>query len=598
MGVTAVDWMRTLAISSISAAFAILSWSLPVGAQSIGVFVGYADSLRANPVNFPSPWFGSPFVVFEGCAPPSSCAYDAGAVMVTNSSGATVTVDSVEIDIDTCTFNMWPSASLPPGSSLVVTQNASGADCGCTANGHMDTSDIGPGGSCKLDCSPDGIIPVVKVTVNGITSTFLDTGQVLNTGGFDLAECPVGTNESTQWTAIGSAPCGGAILSLAPATQTLPVGPATLQVTTLTNCSGVPLANARVDFTVLSGPNAGLTGAAVTDSNGIASFTYSSSLVGTDTLQASVANPAGTFSSNQVTVTWLTSPCVGVVCTPIDQCHVATCDPSTGTCSNQVVPDYTFCNDGNCPQSATCQSGVCTCTLPEDSGLVPPDTKTARCEDTVARALARLAGCITKCHTKQADLALKGKPFDEEACEQGSGTPMSCRTAYDKASAALLGRKRAICPPCLGAIAQGNLADLVTNFLDQRNGQIYCAGTTTFGNDDPGVVPPDKNTSRCENTVAKHLAKLARCITKCHRKQADFALRGKSFDEEACEEGSGKRGCRAAYDTASRSLIAKGICPACLDAAAQGNLADLMTTFLERNNGQTHCAGTTLLPVP
>lgn len=342
----------------------VLVAAVSASGQSIGVFVGYADTARPNPVDFPSPWFGSPFVVFEGCAPPSICSYDAGAVMVTNNTLSPVTVNSVEVDIDTCVFNMWPSASVPAGGSLIVTQTISGSDNGCTTNGHMDTSDIGPGGSpYSGNCTPDGIIPVVKVTIDGTTSTFSDTGQVLNTGGFDLASCPSGTNESSQWTAVGSAPCGGAIATLAPATQTLPVGSAaTLQVT-LTNCSGVPLANVQVDFVVV--PFGPYLGTAVTDSNGVALLTYSSSVARTDTVVASVTNAVGSFLSNFVTVKWQTSPCVGVVCTPLDQCHVATCDPSTAMCSNQPAPDNTLCTNNACTQTAICQSGVCVCTPPE-----------------------------------------------------------------------------------------------------------------------------------------------------------------------------------------------------------------------------------------
>jgi hypothetical protein len=46
--------------------------------SSVEVYVGYADDLRANPVDFPTPWDGSPSVVFEGCTP--NCTFDAGAV--------------------------------------------------------------------------------------------------------------------------------------------------------------------------------------------------------------------------------------------------------------------------------------------------------------------------------------------------------------------------------------------------------------------------------------------------------------------------------------------------------------------------------------
>src|SRR3989442_10744644 len=76
----------------------------PVSSQSetkdIQVFVGYADNLRSSAVNFPTPWNGSPRVIFEGCA--SGCTYDGGAVMLFNSTAKQVIVNSVEIDIDTC----------------------------------------------------------------------------------------------------------------------------------------------------------------------------------------------------------------------------------------------------------------------------------------------------------------------------------------------------------------------------------------------------------------------------------------------------------------------------------------------------------------
>ena len=234
---------------------------------------------------------------------------------------------------------------------------------------------------------------------------------------------------------------------------------------------------------------------------------------------------------------------------------------------------------------------------PDDSGFVPPDKNTAKCEDTVAKSATKLAGCITKCQSKQADFVLKGKSFDEEACEEGTGKPVSCRAAYDNATASLVAK--GICPACLNTPAQGTLADLVTTFLENNNGQIYCAGSSNFGGDDTGFVPPDKNTAKCEDTVAKNATKLLGCVMKCHTKQADSALAGQSFDEEACEEGTGKPvSCRAAYDKATASLIAKGICPACLDATAQSNLADLVTTFLEDNNAQIYCAGSVPLPAP
>jgi Bacterial Ig domain len=175
----------------------------------VSVSVSYADGSHATSPNFPTPWAGSPGVTFEGCQPPSSCVYDAGAVQVTNNTGASVTVNSVTVHIDTCVYTGWPSATLAPGAQLIVTQLASGSGPnggGCTGPTPtvMDGSDIGPGGS-PYDgiCAPDGIQPTVDVTVDGITTTYLDINQVLNSGGFDLGRCPYPTNESMQWSAIG-----------------------------------------------------------------------------------------------------------------------------------------------------------------------------------------------------------------------------------------------------------------------------------------------------------------------------------------------------------------------------------------------------------
>jgi hypothetical protein len=145
-------------------------------------------------------------------------------VRVINNTGASVTINSVAVHVDTCTYTGWPSATLSPGDQLIVTQLVSGASLptdGCTGPTptHMDTSDIGPAGSpYSNNCTRDGIIPSVDVTVNGTTMTYIDTGQVLNTGGFDLGECPHDTDEATPWTQINPStnvllPSNGATLT-------------------------------------------------------------------------------------------------------------------------------------------------------------------------------------------------------------------------------------------------------------------------------------------------------------------------------------------------------------------------------------------------
>lgn len=278
----------------------------------VQVFVGYADTARPAPANFPTPWEGSAGVIYEGCSPSSSCVFDAGAVRVVNNTGSPVTVNSVQVQFSaSCSYDIWPhDVALPAGGQLIVTQTASGANAGCTpGQGLMDSSDIGTNGAPWAgNCSQSGLIPEVDVTIDGTTSAFNDTGQVLNTGGVDAASCPpVDGNESTQWTLIGSQPCAGAQLSLAPPAQDDQVGDTATVTATLTNGCGTPLQGADVTFNVTSGPNAGTTGSGATDSNGQASFSYSSLTPGTDTVQASVTNPAGTIDSNSVAVNWTVS---------------------------------------------------------------------------------------------------------------------------------------------------------------------------------------------------------------------------------------------------------------------------------------------------
>jgi hypothetical protein len=65
------------------------------------------------------------------------------------------------------------------------------------------------------------------------------------------------------------------------------------------------LSNVAVNFVAQTGPNAGRTGSGVTDINGQATITYTSTLLGTDTWGSYVDNLAGRITSNTATVTWV-----------------------------------------------------------------------------------------------------------------------------------------------------------------------------------------------------------------------------------------------------------------------------------------------------
>jgi hypothetical protein len=194
----------------------------PALADGVTVFVGYADGLRGGGF-FPEPWQGSPGVaLFAGCCP----AFDSGAVLVENTSAAPFTLNSISVTVPTWTTNpfggttassatTWKGflpVTLGPGEAAIFTQ---------TSQFNFDTSDFGPLSSFA-NCDPGnffaianpilctspapiGFAPSVTLNVNGKKLAFIDTANVLDTGGFDLASV---RNESNQWRLIGTSGIG------------------------------------------------------------------------------------------------------------------------------------------------------------------------------------------------------------------------------------------------------------------------------------------------------------------------------------------------------------------------------------------------------
>lgn len=163
--------------------------SCRAGSAPVGVSVGYADNYNGGVVFYPTPWEGDPGVVFvgSGCARGTQRTCDAGAVKVDNPSSAAVTA-RVTVDVGPSHYDLWGDRVIPPGFSLILTQ---------TMPFNFDTSEDNPPG-----CDRSSTVPVVHVTINGATTDYFDTGQVLNTGGVEVDRCPPGTNEGQQWSRI------------------------------------------------------------------------------------------------------------------------------------------------------------------------------------------------------------------------------------------------------------------------------------------------------------------------------------------------------------------------------------------------------------
>lgn len=103
----------------------------------------------------------------------------------------------------------------------------------------------------------------------------------------------------------GLAAVVGEGITLAPPSQNDNVGSSATVTAHVQDDNGNPISGRAVAFKVTSGPNAGKTGSATTDAGGNASFSYTSTLTGTDTVEASFVDDSGnTKTSNDVTVTW------------------------------------------------------------------------------------------------------------------------------------------------------------------------------------------------------------------------------------------------------------------------------------------------------
>jgi RHS repeat-associated protein len=271
--------------------------------------VGYADSLRPN-ASFPNPWDPGPNLVFVG----NGYIFDAGAIRIDNETDQPRHVDSVVLDLQrpgpVFDFEDWQNFTIPPHSSAVVTQLSSF---------DLDTSDFPIVGCFEPVPPSDRRIPKVTLSIDGLTASYLDTAHIIDTFGYDLAECS-GTstllNESLQWRPIGGeATTSPGTVALQPLVSTFPVGAnATVEAIGL-DAGGEPVPNALVRFTLSSGPNAIQIVESHTDVTGTARFTYPGTQAGIDTIKATMFNTTFTgIDSNPVSVTWL--PAVHLALSP------------------------------------------------------------------------------------------------------------------------------------------------------------------------------------------------------------------------------------------------------------------------------------------
>ena len=256
-----------------------------------------------------------------------------------------------------------PAAGVPLQFSIVdvngarLTSSAGGEDDGGSVNGELITvGGIGdsnanppdPNAPPTNDRSDDELYSLLPFTTRTSTTIQVFTQNPSNDDNIFFAYFEIS----------GAAIVGEGIV-LAPATATNPAGTTHTVSATVVSAAGGPIPGKTVTFNVLSGPNAGVTGTAVTDASGVARFTYASNgLAGTDRIQASFFNShEQTQTSNIVTKTW-TFECRAISLSPSTLPNGALAAPysQTVTASGGTAP-YSFAvTSGSLPAGLTLSS--------------------------------------------------------------------------------------------------------------------------------------------------------------------------------------------------------------------------------------------------
>jgi titin len=183
-------------------------------ASPLNIFVGYFDTHEFPfTSNQPNPWPYKDPSSFDGTPcpkyPNDTTCWDSGAIRLDNPGSTDVTGVQVVVTIGSQTYALWGSSqTVKANGMLVLTETGSSQN-----SENFDGSDEPPNsynGGLMASCVNSGAIPNVRVTIAGTTTTYLDNGQVLNTGGVDGGHCVNGKfvsqrgDESRQWVQIGA----------------------------------------------------------------------------------------------------------------------------------------------------------------------------------------------------------------------------------------------------------------------------------------------------------------------------------------------------------------------------------------------------------
>ena len=169
-----------------------------------------------------------------------------------------------------------------------MTSSAGGEDDGQGATGALVTA----GGVGDSDANPAD--PAAAPTDFRYDDELYDLRPFVQDGDHLVQVHMVPSDDNIFFGAlVASGLAGIGDLTLSPSFARAAIGASQVVTGTLLDVSGAPLAGTTVDFAVVSGPDAGLTGSAVTDPDGRATFSYVGATAGTDSVRASFMDDTG-----------------------------------------------------------------------------------------------------------------------------------------------------------------------------------------------------------------------------------------------------------------------------------------------------------------
>lgn len=199
--------------------------------------------------------------------------------------------------------NVADNVALIPGTSIPVAinnVNGGGPIYGTNPSNpaYYRNNDLDDGGG-SINTEMDGLTTVLTVAAKV-------NPNVQNHIKLAIADAGDSVLDSNVFIKAGS--FSAQPLTLQPLTATNSVGATHTVTATYTPPAGVAPSGKAVNFEIIAGPNAGMTGGDVTDANGVATWSYTSTLAGTDTIHAFILftdAPNNDVSSNLAYKTWV-----------------------------------------------------------------------------------------------------------------------------------------------------------------------------------------------------------------------------------------------------------------------------------------------------